>query len=372
MDSFHLHCADTSGVLSGNFPRSGDVTDASTRLTWIRLYEETGNLAETCRRLGISRPTLRKWLRRYRAEGEDGMRERSHAPLAPRRRTLPTEIESRVLDVRQQHQIGMRRLRAVLHDEHGINLSLDTLRDVLRRHAIPPLAPGRRCTSTGREQPAEPVAERLPRRLPLLPKDDRLAATLADAIASGHLRPGRKLGEEALCKALACGRGRVREALRHLAYAGLVTIIPNRGAYVATPSPETIADAYAARCLLEGEIVADVARHRPASALGTLRRHLALQEAAMVGGRSDLVRLLTEFHLLIAALGSNRILEAMLAGLVAQTSVAVLLHDTASTPSSAIEDHAAILRMISLGDAAEAATLMRKHLLRNKARLCLG
>jgi len=32
------------------------------RLTWIKLFEATGDAGLTCRRCGISRPTLRKWL----------------------------------------------------------------------------------------------------------------------------------------------------------------------------------------------------------------------------------------------------------------------------------------------------------------------
>ncbi len=32
------------------------------RLTKIKLYEDTGDAGLVCRRYGISRPTLRKWL----------------------------------------------------------------------------------------------------------------------------------------------------------------------------------------------------------------------------------------------------------------------------------------------------------------------
>ena len=52
--------------------------DARTRLGWIRLYERVRNAGLVCRRCGISRPTLRKWWRRYQAEGEAGLEARSH------------------------------------------------------------------------------------------------------------------------------------------------------------------------------------------------------------------------------------------------------------------------------------------------------
>ena len=39
------------------------------RLRWVTNLLETGNARLTCRRCGISEPTLRKWARRYKAEG---------------------------------------------------------------------------------------------------------------------------------------------------------------------------------------------------------------------------------------------------------------------------------------------------------------
>jgi hypothetical protein len=36
-------------------------------LNWVTLYEEIGNAGLVCRRCGISRPTLKKWWKRYLA-----------------------------------------------------------------------------------------------------------------------------------------------------------------------------------------------------------------------------------------------------------------------------------------------------------------
>jgi transposase-like protein len=52
------------------------------RLTWVQMYQETGNAGLTCRRCGISRPTLRKWHRRYEAKGEAGLLSRSRRRAA--------------------------------------------------------------------------------------------------------------------------------------------------------------------------------------------------------------------------------------------------------------------------------------------------
>ncbi len=39
------------------------------RLGWVKLYLEKQDFGYVCRHCGISRPTLRKWYRRYNARG---------------------------------------------------------------------------------------------------------------------------------------------------------------------------------------------------------------------------------------------------------------------------------------------------------------
>ncbi len=50
------------------------------RLNYIKLYQELGNAGLVCLRCGISRPTLRKWLKRYNLQGVEGLLDRSHKP----------------------------------------------------------------------------------------------------------------------------------------------------------------------------------------------------------------------------------------------------------------------------------------------------
>ena len=50
------------------------------RLGWVQLYEETQNAGFVCRRCGVSRPTLCKWIRRYKANGIGGLKSQSRRP----------------------------------------------------------------------------------------------------------------------------------------------------------------------------------------------------------------------------------------------------------------------------------------------------
>src|SRR3954468_4143675 len=101
--------------------------DAPTRLGWIKLYEEIGNAGVVCRRCGISRPTLRKWWRRYQAQGTAGLEEQSRRPHhSPRRKVLERE-KGLSLQVRRDRKPGIKRLRIELIRNHGLRFALDTL-----------------------------------------------------------------------------------------------------------------------------------------------------------------------------------------------------------------------------------------------------
>jgi len=77
-----------------------------------------------------------------------------------------------------------------------------------------------------------------------------VADALREAIVKGWLRPGERIKEIPLSEQLGVSRGPIREALRLLAHDGLVTIIPNRGAIVPTPTSADVLEVYAMRSSL--------------------------------------------------------------------------------------------------------------------------
>jgi transposase InsO family protein len=92
------------------------------------------NLSELSRRFGVSRPTIYKWVERYRAEGAAGLADR---PRRPRRSPLktPPEVEALVLSLRKDDPWGGRKLRRMLQDQ-GMDPvpSGSTITEILRRH----------------------------------------------------------------------------------------------------------------------------------------------------------------------------------------------------------------------------------------------
>jgi len=109
------------------------------RLKWVLLYEETKNAGLTCRRCGISRPTLRKWLRRYHQNGIKGLESQSRRPhTSPK--TKVGNIESNlILKLRKDRNLGARRIQSELNRLHNINLGVATIHKVLVKNDAKPL-----------------------------------------------------------------------------------------------------------------------------------------------------------------------------------------------------------------------------------------
>src|SRR5690606_30136875 len=76
-----------------------------------------------------------------------------------------------------------------------------------------------------------------------------------NAIVEQRLQPGTKLTEERLAELFEVSRTQVRGVLQRLAVEQLVTLVPNRGAFVATPTAEDARDVLAVRRILEPSCV---------------------------------------------------------------------------------------------------------------------
>jgi transposase InsO family protein len=108
------------------------------RLRWIQLYEQLGNAGVVCRRCGISRPTLRKWWRRYQHQGIEGLRSHSKRPHHSPNRKVNSQEELWIVNLRQR-RLGVRRIQNELARDYNCHLSIATIDKVLKRTQQPPL-----------------------------------------------------------------------------------------------------------------------------------------------------------------------------------------------------------------------------------------
>jgi transposase InsO family protein len=114
--------------------KSMDIREQRVRFVVAALRRER-SLSRLCQEFGISRPTGRLWLERYRAGGVEAVAERSRRPLHSPRQTAP-ELEQAVIDLRLRYpDWGARKLQVLLH-ERGFILPVTTIHRVLLRHGL--------------------------------------------------------------------------------------------------------------------------------------------------------------------------------------------------------------------------------------------
>lgn len=207
-----------------------------------------------------------------------------------------------------------------------------------------------------------------PADIPQTPEDRTQAIRdhLRDAIVDRRLAPGTKLSEAEVGALFDVGRTVARGALQMLAFEGLVRVERNRGAFVANPAPDEARQVFAARRLIEPGIASDAcARIAPAD-VAKLRRHLEEEDRHMAvrgpSARRAEIKASGEFHLLLAAIGGNAILQRFMEELVARSSLVIALYGRSGASSCGHGEHAAIVDALERGDARAAVALVLAHI----------
>lgn len=203
--------------------------------------------------------------------------------------------------------------------------------------------------------------------------DLRIYQAVFNAVMGQRLPPGTRLAEAELCELYQVSRTTVRKALQRLAHDHMVELRPNRGAVVASPSPEEAREIFAARRAIEKAIVPMVVRHATPTALARLQKSIdAEHQAIHAGDRTNWIRLGGEFHILLAEMACNRVLLRFLTELVSRCSLIIALYESPGSPMCEDDEHKRLVRLIAEGKADEATALMEQHLLEIEARLRLG
>jgi transposase len=106
---------------------------ARRRLAVLRHVEEvSGNVAATCRYYGISRQCYYGWLRRFEADGLDGLKDRSQRPHRSPRATQ-AEVVEKIIWLRQHYHFGPAKIAMYLARYHDITISVSGMWRILKR-----------------------------------------------------------------------------------------------------------------------------------------------------------------------------------------------------------------------------------------------
>jgi DNA-binding GntR family transcriptional regulator len=147
------------------------------------------------------------------------------------------------------------------------------------------------------------------------------------AIMDHSLPPETRLVETELCEIFGLGRTRLRQVLQKLAHERVVTLMRNRGAMVSKPSVREAREVFAARRVIEANIVETFIKTASRKDIKRLQDHLAREEEAWRdSNRRAILKLSGEFHLLLAEAVDNSILLELLRDLVSRSSLIIAVY----------------------------------------------
>jgi DNA-binding GntR family transcriptional regulator len=188
-----------------------------------------------------------------------------------------------------------------------------------------------------------------------------------DAIVEHRLLPGTKLSEERVAELFGVSRTQVRGALQRLAVEQLITQVPNRGAFVSTPTVDEAQDVLSVRRTLEPagvvRLIQRLAEGKAPTAIKDLRALVKREHQAQArGDRRQSVRLSGDFHVLLAELSGNSIMARLVRELTPLTCLAILTFEAPTATACPNDEHALLIDAIEAGNARGAERLMIEHL----------
>jgi len=220
--------------------------------------------------------------------------------------------------------------------------------------------------TTEHEDPPATVAEVRARTLVGV-----VQAELERQILGGRIAPGERLNEQAIADELSVSRGPVREACRGLAEIGLVTLIPNRGAFVKQLTRADAIDVYDLRAGLLGLSASLLAARMDPQITGALDGLVEeMEAAAQAEDAARFGKLNTAFHDCIVRSSGNARLTRLYRGLVKEFQLfrvhAIVQQGSLVTSN---QEHREIVLALKAGDAGLSWRISSGHVEHGKQRM---
>lgn len=206
-----------------------------------------------------------------------------------------------------------------------------------------------------------------------LPLRDRVFEQLRESILNGKYAVNEELKEIPIGKELGVSRTPVREALRKLELEGLVSITPNKGAYVTGITPEDIHDIYVIRSYLEGLCARWACRYSTEEDLNKLDEIICLARFNAERNRYEqMAELDSQFHQTLYSCCGSKMLRHILQDFHEYVeSVRKKTLSRSERAIAAINEHENILNAIKNKDEDLAERLSKEHIVNTITNLRL-
>lgn len=195
--------------------------------------------------------------------------------------------------------------------------------------------------------------------------EDAVYHKIKNAIRKRYIKQGSQLVEGNLAQKLGVSRTPVRSAIKRLEAEGLVNSIPNRGAFVITPTLREIEETFLVRGHLEKMAVKLAAHHITPLQVVELRDLITQEEEVFNRHDFDEYYIVNDtFHHKIALFSQNSVLASYVDELLDRTRIYLILFDPFSklSLSPSLSDHNAIVDGLEAHDPDQAADAMAQHI----------
>ena len=170
-------------------------------------------------------------------------------------------------------------------------------------------------------------------------------------IIKKQLFPGTQIIEEDLAFAMQTSRATVRKALSRLHYEGLADMVPNRGTFVAKPTPADMENVYALRRILEVEALRAALPKITKAHIQNLESSIATQrELTKHYSVEEYIRVNAEFHWIIIEAAQNEYLNKFLLELFNKSAIFLTFYDSSPNNLDSIHTHEQLLAAIKEKD----------------------
>jgi DNA-binding GntR family transcriptional regulator len=193
-------------------------------------------------------------------------------------------------------------------------------------------------------------------------RSEEIADRIANAILQHRLLPGAKLNERDLARIFDVSRTLIRQALIRLARGKLVTIEPNKSAYVSRPTLEEAHYLFDALITMEKAFIEAVVPKLTAEDIATLHAHTEQQRQAKASGNHQLANELgIQFHTVLARMVRNPVLEEMHSELMSRQRIITAIYKTDFDYCKLHDDHHVLADLIAKGATKRAQKLLESH-----------
>lgn len=196
---------------------------------------------------------------------------------------------------------------------------------------------------------------------------EKIVETVRNAIVNGQLPAGTRVAEPDLAGRFGISRTPIREAFRQLESEGFITVVPRKGAVVASLSPQDVADFYDLKAVLEGYAARRAAENLSEKDL--LRMESLNRQMEAASQKRDLRRVLSlhnEFHDVFLAACGNEKLRSIVQMLVMQFQRFRLILSMPGKIEGSVKQHTEIIEAFRRRDGALAESLVQKNALYGK------